>query len=296
MKSNLLYLHNGTDEAHSPSKRDAELLSRRKFIRRSSLFLPLSFFAGSTLKTAATSTIINRTIAAAPQNAISMANATWARPVTIPATWNKIRIGCRMHMTSTGANLLSNPIFAMGFNSGTAEQYGDATCLNFLGIAHDTATWSYVATGTSWYTLLAASIVARKRIGTTNTDGALFADGALPALPGGAATNSADRFMLFLDITKGSPNYTMHMPFRWADQIQGQVADCSSAQFLFYMGQLTPDPTAINGYQIHDGTNWDASPTIAFSESINPLNAINLYWNRADATLEICDIAVAVLA
>jgi hypothetical protein len=36
--------------------------------------------------------------------------------------------------------------------------------------------------------------------------------------------------------------------------------------------------------------------SLAFSESVNVLNAINFYWNRVDLSPEICDVAVAVLA
>ena len=99
----ILYANMGGTEAADLSARDIQLLSRRSFLKRGTLFLPLAFVAGAaaivgTSKARAASTIINRTISAASQNAIHMANSTWARPVAFPSTWNVIRVGCRMRL------------------------------------------------------------------------------------------------------------------------------------------------------------------------------------------------------
>ncbi len=292
----LIYVNQGGEELANPTPRELSLLSRRSFIRRSSLFLPLSWFGASLLlrpqKAAANSTIINRTISAASQNAISMSNATWGRPVTIPASWNKIRIGFRAHMVNTGANLTGQPTFAFGFNSGTTLQYGDATTQNFVGCAFDNiATWTYSATGTSDYSWGSAGtgLVARTRIGTTTTDGALISAGGWQ-FNSGAGASSADRQINFLDVTKGSPNFTLKMAI--AANTGGICGDVSASNFLLYMGQTTPVPSE-SGY---NGSSL-SSPTLAVSEGSNgTLNAINFYWNRADTAFEICDIAVAVLS
>jgi len=43
--------------------------------------------------------------------------------------------------------------------------------------------------------------------------------------------------------------------------------------------------------------NTAASKTLAIDEGTNgTLNAINLAWNRTDAMVEICDVAVSVLS
>lgn len=289
MKPYLAYLHSNGEEA--TTRREIDLISRRSFIRRSSLFLPLSFFAGSVLtRTAKASVIINRTIAAASQNAVSMANSTWARPVTMPAAWNHIRVGMRMHMTNTGITLVSNPIFAMGFCSGTTNQYGTPTTTHFIGAAFDRATYGWQTPAISYAT---PTGVARKRVGTTNTDSAgSLTSAANGVFMAGAATNTADRGIYFIDVLKGSPNYTFHYPFHTDNSSTNTCGDVSSINFLTYMGYLNPVPTE-PGYF----TGGTTDQTVAVNEGVDgTLNAVNLYWNRADATCEVCDIAVAVLA
>lgn len=292
MKPKIVYINQGgTREIINPTRRDIELMSRRDAIKRVSVFLPLAFFLGSRLRARGDSFIINRTISGLPQNAISMSNATWARPVTLPGSWTKIRLGCRMHMVNTGATLTGGPIFAMGYNSGTANQYGSASCQNFVGMAFDTANWTYTGSGTTFYNLAATVGFARTRVGTTNTDANLRSDAARPIVNSGAGTNSADRAIYFIDITKGSPNFTLHCPFT-TDNGLGAPGDVSATTFLTYMAQLAPTPVEAN----YDLTNL-SSPTLAVDEGANgTLNSINFFWNRADATLEICDVAAAVLA
>lgn len=290
MKPFVTYLNSNGEEA--TNRREIELLSRRNFIKRSSLFLPLAFFAGSLIpRTAkASSVIINRTISAASQNAISMANATWARPVTIPATWTKVRIGCRMHMTNSLATMTSDPIFTMGLCSGTTNQYGDTTTTHFVGQAFDNATWTFSAGPPVVYNP-AVQPIGRKRVGTTNTDTInLTPAGSGFLFNADAAANTADRFITFIDLFKGSPNFTIHSPFHCA-ATTGALADVTSAKFLFYMAQLSPAPSEGN----YIATSADQ--TLAVDEGADgTLNAVNFYWNRADSTIEICDIAVAVLA
>lgn len=298
MKPKILYLNRGGRELVNPTKREIELLSRREAIKRATVFLPLAFFLGSRLTSKATSVIVNRTISAASQNAAQMANDTFARPVTLPPGWSKIRVGARLHMVNSGANLNGSPLFTMGFNSGTTNQYGDATCQNFVGQAFNSGnggTYTFDATTTTRYTMPSpgnnGGQFAQTRVGTTNTQSTLYADGANCILNSGAGTNSADREITFIDITHGSPNYTLHLPFRCVTG-PGPGADVTAANFLMYMGQATPTPVE-GGY---DTTNL-ASPTLAVNEGANgTLNAVNFYWNRVDALMELTDIAVAVLA
>lgn len=295
MKPTLLYARIHGEEIDRPSARELSLLSRRDFVRRGTLFLPLSFFAGSLLSAKASSTIVNRTIASASQNAIQMLNGTWARPLVLPATWSKIRFGCRLHWSNIAANLTGGALFSQGFCSGTSNQYGDSSTLNWIGVGHDAATWTYTANAGAPLYQLSSNPVARTRIGTTNTDAALTTSWneqlscGVPAT--GGVTNLADRQMLFVDLFKGSPNYTVHLPF-WTNSGGGVVSnfDMSSANFLVFMQQLSPSPGSPYG------ANNLQDQALAFSEATNPLNAINIYWNRPDNYPEICDVAVAVLA
>jgi len=298
----LIYANMGGQEAHEPTRHDLELITRRKFIRTASLFLPMSFFAGSVLTAKAGSSIKQRTISAATQNAIQMFNATWARSVNLPGGWNRVRVGMRFHMTDAG-NLTGQPTFAIGLCSGTANQYGDATTTHFVGMVievNPAATWS---SGTTTYNLgtTGSCWFPRVRIGTSNTTGTALigSTGYCFAINKRAATSTADRQLHFVDIIKGSPNYTFHAPFSIWDTAAGCsdpvfCGDVSAFNFLNYMGQNDPAPTESASYHANPGTS---GPTLAVDEGANGvLNAVNLYWNRVDAAVEVCDVAVAILA
>lgn len=291
--SKLIYIRTGGVEAHEPTKRDLQILSRRQFVRTAALFLPLGFFAGGLTRSAKASTIVSRTISAANQNAIAMLNATWARPVALPASWSKIRVGITGHLTNTGAGLTGTATFVMGFNSGTINQYGDASCQNFIGFAYDAATWGFTNTTTTFYSVGGggAMPIGRTRIGTTNTDSLpLQNTGGAATWNSGAGTSSADRQAIFIDIFKGSPNYTVHLPFLTA--LNAVAGDVVSANYLNYMGQLNPAPS-----ESDYNTANSVDRALAFNEGVNgTLNAINLSWNRSDVTAEICNVAVSVLA
>lgn len=269
------------------------MLSRRSFVRRATLFLPLAFFAASAVRTAkATSVIIQRTISGGSEKAVQMINSTWARPVVLTPGWTKIRVGMRWHFTSTGANLTGNQIFAMGFNSGTVNQYGSPSSQNFIGMAWDTTTWTFQASPIIYAVPTNGSNPQyRTRIGTTNVSSAVQAGGGNYTMNAGALTGDADRQIQFVDITNGSPNYSIHCPFTANLGNQVSIGDVTAANFLSYMALPNAAPSE-GQYQ----TASINTGSLAFSESVNVLNAINFYWNRVDLSPEICDVAVAVLA
>lgn len=298
MKPRLVYLNSNGLELHTPMPSQIEALTRRNFIRRASgILIPAAILAGLALprRAQAASTIINRTISAASQNAISMVNSTWARPVVLPSNWNQIRLGIRFHMTDTGASLTGNPIFAAGFCSGTSNQYGDATTTHWCGWVIDQATWAWTSnngpTGGPTYLIGGdPNLYGRVRIGTTNTTSLTMAGGNNGTILAAAATSSADRMIMLFDLIKGSPNYTFQGTIFPNTNLNGIPTDVSATNFLALMQILSPSMPSI-GY--HAGTNR----TLAVSESTNgTLNAVNLYWNRADATFEITDVAVSVLS
>ena len=247
------------------------------------------------------SIIIARTIGGQTETAIQMANSTWARPVALPSAWSKVRVGIRFHMTSTGGDLTGGAMFAMGLCSGTVNQFGDATTQNFVGaqFGYDAAgavqTYLYTTSsvGTPNYYLSNVWTTAITRVGTTNTFSAALLSNPSSndfIFQADAAASYADRGVLFVDITKGSPNFSIFLPATLNGQSGVTVHDFSSSDFLNFMGQAAPAPT---GY-----TNmFSLTKTLAVDEVANgTLNSVALYWNRVDALWEICDVALAVLA
>lgn len=222
-------------------------------------------------------TILERTISAVVDKRIVVSNGTWVRPIPFGTTWSQLRFGIRVHMRDSGANLTGTPRFVMGVCSGSSNIYGDATTTNFAGIRTNNATWTRVATD---YSVTTNAFAPTKRIGSTITDGTLL--NTTLRFNNGAAAATADRGVFFVDINKGSPNYTFDI-FRAGTS----VADISRTVFLEQMEIAAP---AI--------TNYTSVTTAAFAvdETAGNFDHISFFWDRTTPEMEICDIAVARLA
>ena len=238
-------------------------------------------------------TIVSRAFGAGNDKAVSLANSSWARPITLPATWSKIRLGVHCEFVGTGANLLSGTTLAMGFCSGVVNQFIDATTTHFVGMMFGDGinTWYY--SDANNYQLTSgsspASYIPAVKYGTTlNVGGTMSWSNASIYWPTVNGT-TANRGMLIVDITKGSPNYTFTIPFY---RNNTTVHDNTSADFLTIMAEQAPIAPS-NCYAVY----LMQTRTLAVSEATyGTLNAINVSWNRADAPMEIYDVAWAVLA
>src|SRR5271157_353375 len=248
------------------------------------------------------SAIVQRTLGGQSQNAIQMINSGWARSISLPQTWNHIRLGMRYHMTDPGsdADLTGGAFFYMGFCNGTSGQVTDTLTPHFVGIQIGDAVtpWHHQNLVTPCgYTLYypyaggSAKIWAAVKIGSVTSLSAsgLVQGGYLQYFGAGAASNFADRNIFFFDLFKGNPNYQFYLPFQLTG---GNFCDFSSADFLNFMIQPNPLPS-LPGY-LALGTPGVVLPVDETTNGV--LNAVNFAWSRADALFEICDVAVAVIA
>lgn len=222
-------------------------------------------------------TIIQRTISAATETAVQLTNAAFARQCSIPSGWNTIRVGVRAHWTNNGgAGLASTPRFGLGFCKGVTNILGGATCDHFVGVISTQASWTNQVTFFGGNTMAPA-----KKVGTTLTVGSNYA--GIAVMPNKADSATADREVFFVDILKGSPNYTISL----FCGNSGTLTDISSASFLSQMQLASPSL----------GSHASAgSLAIAVDEAANGvLDAVNVWWDHADSLCEICDIAVVRL-
>jgi hypothetical protein len=223
------------------------------------------------------SVFVTRIISAVSETAIQMSNSSWARPITLPSTWTKVRIGIRVHFTpvvvpGVGSN------FVLGLGSGTANIIGDFSTTNFVGVAMGAMTGANAGV----FTGMSNSPVTK--VGTTYTVGAAIDNANIKFISVNAAA-TADRGIFYVEITKGSPNYTL-------DVLMGNSnADVSAALFLSSVQQPTPSGLP-SGY----GYGTNGAKTIAFSESNGILDTVQCWWNSTLSTPEICDLAVVLLA
>lgn len=213
-------------------------------------------------------------------NNASMLNSTWARSVALPAAWGKIRFGLLLHFANAGAALTGTPVLAMGFCNGTSNIEGDASPAHFVGVKTNSASWTDLGCGGAnvlgTVTVQpAVNVAGSETLGTAITADARF------------SFSATTTFLYFLDLTKGSPNYTFNL-----FTVIGAGGSCGTgatvAQFLAQMALSSPSFTS---------HSYGTSQTLAVNEGANgALNAVNVWWNRSDYAAELGAIAVAVLS
>jgi hypothetical protein len=162
----------------------------------------------------------------------------------------------------------------MGFCSGVTNMVGDYLTTNFIGAGN-------VVGGSYNGAQFDMTLAAMKKVGTTTTIGTSILRTFLQA---GTTNTSANQDMIFVDILKGSPNYSV---FMFGPNINGGFTGCTSAQFFTQVIAATPS----FGQHAYTG-----AVTIPFDESAGPLNAVSVWWGDTAVVCEINDMAVVLLA
>lgn len=208
------------------------------------------------------------------ENRALLSNSIIARLVGIGTTWNQIRAGILFQVDGTVS--IASLDFALGFCAGTTNVYGDATTTHFVG-TRCTSGWPFAS---SWYSN--ATFVPSKRVNTTVTDGtALSTTSDVRGDIGGGII----RTMMFIDITKGSPNYTFELFSRTA---LNTGTPPSEADFLTQMEMATPS------FAHH---TYSGAQTLAVDEGADgTLDAFQMYWNPATQVAEVSMVGVTVLS
>ncbi len=181
-------------------------------------------------------------------------------------------------------SILPGPLFAVGLCHGTSNILGDATTDHFVGVVSD-GDW---ASEFSEYLYDFIVFKGAVKIGTSTTLSTPLNSAGLNG-QFGQGTNAAwtpTPQNFFVDITKGSPNFTINTFYISNGQ---SVGIQSAALFLSDVVLATPAQT---------GQAFGASPaSMAVNEATNGiLDTVNVSWNRTDFWPEICDLAVVVLS
>ena len=230
-----------------------------------------------------------RTISSVVDTRIRLTNSNFARlwSADVGTNWTTIRVGCRVSVEDSGTSLTSTPRFAFGICSGTSNIFMDATTSNWIGLVTYGGTWTRSTSPTKYMlgngSYFDSGIAAAKRVGSTLTTDA-FTNSPFP----GATylfDATVNRVALFVDITKGSPNFTVRPTYYKTSAANDVSVDT-------FLSQVAVSVPSITGHQYGNETK-----SIAIDEATNGFfNAINVAWDRTSPAIEISDIAVVKLA
>lgn len=223
-------------------------------------------------------TILSRTVSSVEDKRARVANAVFARKISIGNSWNKIRIGLRLSFEDSGANITGNPALVVGVCSGLTALYGEASVTNFAGVYLSAVQWNRGSGGSyAWYGAT-NSCYPMKKVGTTQTTGVT----TITSSNGpwfGASPNLRDIY--FVDILKGSPNYSFYC--FWSNSL----SDVTIANFKTQMEAATP----VLADHFYSGPQ-----TLAVDESAGNFDSICVHWNHTVPAMEISDFAICKLS
>lgn len=253
----------------------AHTMNRKNFLKKTAiavgagavgLLLPSKSRADSTI------------IAVNGLNTIQMSNSTWGRPVTLPSGWNKIRVGVICSAADSG--IVSNPSLAIGFCHGTVNMMGDSSTAHFVGaFTNNTSPTNWVQQSTGYSNIQIYPVV---NVGGTQTAGTIFATDMRVAYTLHSASYYSQVF--FLDVTKGSPNYTLNV-FSVA---AANPASVSVATFISNLPLVSPSISSHSFF---------GAQTVPVNEATNGLlDTVNVWWNRVDYAFNLGAVGVAILA
>jgi hypothetical protein len=198
-----------------------------------------------------------------------------SRFLTIGNDWSKIRVALRLCAQDTGANIVGTPRLFAGVCSGTTNPWNNGAAVTTHAVGYLTvgATWTRSASPPHYVIDWGAC----KRVGTTLTAGSSIGTRLLQHTP-----EDGNRQLLFIDITKGSPNYTLLL---WTKLISG-AQDITQAQLLDQAIIESPSLTS----------HGAATQSLGVSGSDGDLDSVNLAWDRPTGLIEISDLVIVRFA
>jgi hypothetical protein len=196
-------------------------------------------------------------------NMVRMTNARFARqPLPdIFTGWSQLRVALYLAINDSGGNITGTIRFTLGLCAGSTNIPGDATCTHFAGGLLASTPWTR-GTGPTRYT--GVNTFPSKLVGTTLTTGTTF---------GGSYWLTGVPQMLFIDITKGSPNYSFRLFFPTAS------ATPSVSDFETQSVAATP---AFSNY------TYASAQTVAVNEGTDgTFDHSCVWWNQTNPTFDI---------
>lgn len=235
------------------------------------------------------SDIIQRTFASGADKGITLDNREYARKMLIGTSWNRVRVGALVAMTPNGTSNISSIKFTIGACSGIANPYSAASTTNFIGAIFGTANaatgglWVYKdGSGNPFYRGEDGAGRSLKRVGSTTSPNAGLFSTSPVCIP---TTNGAvqRRLAVMVDITKGSPNYTVqaYIPL----DVATITVEKTVAEFVSEMSTIGD----IAGYYSAGQGN---TQTLAFDEGAGGLDTACIYYSIASYPLEVYDLRV----
>lgn len=214
-----------------------------------------------------------------------------ARPMTIGSGWTTVRLAIRMAFSDEGTDI-TIPRFYFGVIADPSAAMGNGTLTDFtshfLGVKAGAKDWVRLETPTRYYVSPDSALVAVKRVGMTNTESNLSPSQHLGAYF--SASPSLMRWPLYVEIVKGSPDFTVQGVWPAENsslEFDLSVSDMRDILLENTMADVATALTDLSGMTYLSGT----AISMAVDEATDGfLNAACVAWDYGPPNLHISDI------
>lgn len=219
----------------------------------------------------------------------AISGSSFRRELGFGTAWTRLRVGVRMSFKCQQANFFEygtgiTPRFGIGLSQGSTSVFRRATAGHWFGAITTGAVWTVNPAGSPGagaFNFSFGTMAPAKKVGSTLTAGTNFAQSV--AVGGGYQdfpTIFTNQVYIFVDITKGSPNYSFRV-FTIANPANGGNQD--RATWLSQMQLSTP--TQIN-------YSFQAAQTVAVDEGADGVaDSINIF-NELPIEAQLWDIGL----
>jgi len=190
--------------------------------------------------------------------------------------WTRIRIGLQFSMDGIASNIFGSPFFAAGVCNGSANVLAASTSDHVVAVrpadssAVPVPTWTRTAGPPSYFTLN-NGWYAFKRVGSTVSDGIHISGSTVYA-----NNDTSQRSGWFIDIIKGSPNFTFQVG--GPASVAGVQSDLTDTEFSAIMD--LPNLDAIASTKTNYGELGPGGALAVDEVSDGALDHLFVYWDR----------------
>jgi hypothetical protein len=235
------------------------------------------------------------TVSSVLDKRLVLANSQAARVLTIGNTWSRIRLGIRIAIDDLGTSILGNPKLYLGMlsNPSVGLTNGPLTDLtsHFVGTYTPGDTWTRQTGPPIHYNGIDYTNFAVKKVNAAFT---VASNGT--ATMGMVAVPNTTRNIIIVEITKGSPNFTIKPCY----PNNSATADMSDPNWLIAameIGTFSSISTYLNTKTGTGSYSSVLSAAVAVDEGVNgPLNAVCVAWDRQTPAVHISDFYWAKMA
>jgi len=227
------------------------------------------------------SVTIESIVSPSTEKRLVLANAQWAATLTAGSTWNKIRVGCRAAMGSTGSAISGTPRFYLGMCSDPSSGFANgplsgANCKHYVGTMSQDTSWSLTASSPDYYVNGTFQQAGKNVLGTETAIG-----GSSTTLM--VAEPTVARRIYMVEIERQVTNWDI----RWSTNpaITDQVEST-----LIQTMEEDDFPTAC----IAAGLTSNVSTNAINEGADGSLNAICCAWNTAAVNMHISEMVFAI--